>query len=304
MSEGCWRWPFRHRATVNMAGVVLILRGEIMGYQCISVCLDNGRTSAHRLDFALALAKQHGAHLRALYLTYEPAILSDPYEIWAPMLLEWERDAQKREQLASEQFALAAQQAGVSFDWAAYRSFDLQGVLAHARASDMTIFGQRDAAEKSNDKDHSFADLLVLQLGRPVLLLPQSIALKPQFDTILVAWDGSREAARAMADAMPLLKLAKQVRVLTIAETIKREKDLPDVDIGVYLAKHGVTAELDIRESIDTAAADCLLPLALAMQADLLVMGAYGHRRWSELILGGMTRSVMRSLTLPVLMSH
>jgi nucleotide-binding universal stress UspA family protein len=283
------------------------LRGKIMGYKCISVCLDNGNSAVQRLDFALALAAQHGAHLKGVHVTYEPVILTDPYEVWAPILLEWEQGAQKRERLAREQFAVAAGKAGVSFDWVAYRSFELQEIIAHARASDLTILGRDDIGGNADKRARSFADLLLMQLGRPVLLLPpisKSGSANGQFDSILVAWNGSREAARAMADAMPFLRLAQQVRVVTIVETIQREKDLPDVDIGVYLAKHGVRAELDRVESIDTSPSDCLLPAALKMKADLLVMGAYGHKRWSELIMGGMTRSVMQNISLPVLMSH
>ena len=107
-----------------------------------------------------------------------------------------------------------------------------------------------------------------------------------------------------MADAMPFLKLAKQVKVLSISERIDEDHDLPDVDIATYLSKHDVKVEIERNENVQIAPAEWLLQRAANCGADLLVMGAYGHNRLTELILGGVTRTVMRQMTLPVLMSH
>jgi nucleotide-binding universal stress UspA family protein len=143
-----------------------------------------------------------------------------------------------------------------------------------------------------------------MRLGRPVLFLPHSAPLPASFDHIMVAWDGGREAARAMADAMPLLRQAKRVTVLSISKKMDLEHDLPDVDIGAYLAKHEVNVEVERNEDIDVTPAEWLLFRTEELKADLLVMGAYGHSRVTELILGGTTRSVMQKMRLPVLMSH
>lgn len=270
----------------------------------MTVCLDNSAGSSRRLDFSLALTARHGAQLLGLHLTYAPVIVYDPYAEMGQLLVEWEESIKKKQESAKELFCAAAKKADVSFNWAAYRSSDLNQVIAHARASDLTIIGQRDPKDVEANMGNSFHEVLVLKLGRPVLILPSASDMPEKFDNIIVAWDGGREAARAMADAMPFLKQARLVRVLTINEKTERDKDLPDIDIAAYLAKHEVRVEIERTEKIDIAPADWLLSRATETGADLLVMGAYGHNRLTELLLGGVTRSIMRQMTLPVLMSH
>lgn len=275
-----------------------------MSYKSMTVCLDNSAGSSRRLDFALALAARHGAQLLGLHLTYAPVIVYDPYAEMGQLLVEWEESIKKKQDYAKEQFYAAAQKAGINYNWAAYRSSDLNRVIAHARASDLTIIGQRDPKDGEANLGNSFHEILILKLGRPVLILPNTSKLPENFAHVIVAWDGGREAARAMADAMPFLKQARLVRVLTIKERIEHNKDLPDIDIASYLAKHDIRVEIERVEKNDIAPADWLLSRVTELGADLLVMGAYGHNRLTELLLGGVTRSVMRQMTIPVLMSH
>jgi nucleotide-binding universal stress UspA family protein len=275
-----------------------------MSYKSMTVCLDNSAGSVRLLDFALSLAAQNNAHLTGLHLTYAPIILSDPYAVWEPMMLEWEESAQTKQEQAREKFIAAAAKAGVSADFSAYRSTDLRAVIAHARASDLTIVGQRNQGDDQGDLGNNFPMSFVLKLGRPVLFFPYIGNVSTKFNSIIVAWDGGREAARAMADAMPFLKLAQQVKILSISEHNDEDHDLPDIDIAAYLAKHKVKVDIERNENVQVAPADWLLSRAADSGADLLVMGAYGHNRLTELILGGVTRTVMRQMTLPVLMSH
>lgn len=275
-----------------------------MSYKSMTVCLDNSAGSSRLLDFSLALAAQNNAHLAGLHLTYDPIILSDPYAVWAPMLLEWEKSAQAKQDEARAAFTLAADKAGVNADFSGYRSTDLQEVVAHARASDLTIVAQRNAADRESDLGSQFPESFVLKLGRPVLFLPYAGVPPKKFDTVIVAWDGGREAARAMADALPFLQQAQQVKVLSISRRSDEDHDLPDVDIAAYLAKHDVRVDLEKNENVHIDPADWLLSRAADCGADLLVMGAYGHHRLTELVLGGVTQSIMRQMTLPVLMSH
>lgn len=275
-----------------------------MSYKSMMVCLDNSAGSSRLLEFALTLAAQNNAYLTGLHLTYAPIILSDPYAVWEPMMLEWEESAQTKQEHAREKFISEAAKAGVNADFSAYRSTDLHAVIAHARASDLTIVGQRNQGDSEGDLGNNFPISFVLKLGRPVLFFPYNGEVSTKFNTIIVAWDGGREATRAMADAMPFLKLAQQVKVLSISEHSDKDHDLPDIDIAAYLAKHGVKVDIERNENVHIAPAEWLLSRAADSAADLLVMGAYGHNRLTELILGGVTRSVMRKMTLPVLMSH
>ena len=275
-----------------------------MSYKSMTVCLDNSAGSSRLLEFALTLAAQNNAHLTGLHLTYAPIILSDPYAVWEPMMLEWEESAQTKQEHIREKFISEAAKAGVSADFSGYRSTDLDAVIAHARASDLTIVGQRNQGDNEGDLGNNFPISFVLKLGRPILFFPYNGEVSTKFNTIIVAWDGGREATRAMADAMPFLKLAQQVKVLSISEHSDKDHDLPDIDIAAYLARHSVKVDIERNENVHIAPAEWLLSRAADSAADLLVMGAYGHNRLTELILGGVTRSVMRKMTLPVLMSH
>lgn len=275
-----------------------------MSYKSMTVCLDNSAGSSRLLDFAINLAAQNNAHLMGLHLTYAPIILSDPYAVWEPMMVEWEASAQTKQEHAREKFLSDTAKAGISADFSAYRSTDLHAVIAHARVSDLTIVGQRNSSDSEGDLGNNFPVSFVLKLGRPVLFFPYSGDISTKFNTIIVAWDGGREATRAMADAMPFLKLAQHVKVLSISEHSDEEHDLPDIDIAAYLAKHNVRVEIERNENVHVAAAEWLLSSATNCGADLLVMGAYGHNRLTELILGGVTRTVMRQMALPILMSH
>ncbi|CAN5684502.1 universal stress protein [soil metagenome] len=275
-----------------------------MSYKSMVVCLDNSTGSPRVLDFSLELASQYGAHLTGLHLTYDPIIMSDPYAVWAPMMLEWEESAEEKQNIAKEEFYSGAKKAGVNVDWAGYRSSDTASVVAHARANDLAIIAQRNADDISNDSGNKLADLLALKLGRPVLYLPYIGKFSTMFDKVIVAWDGGREAARAMSDALPFLCAAKQVTVLSISEKADLDDDLPDIDIAGYLAKHDVKVDIERNQGVDIDPADWLLSRANELDADLLVMGAYGHNRMTEMVLGGVTLSILRHMTLPVLMSH
>lgn len=277
-----------------------------MGYRSIAVCLDNSAGSLRRREFALALAVQHGAHLIGLHQTYGP-IVPDPYgyvEI-ASLVTEWDASAKALQQCAEEGFRSAAQKAGVNFDWSGYRSSEPQRLIADARASDLAIIGQQEPPDGDTaDAGEAFDDHFVLELGRPVLYLPHAGNFSNTFDKIIVAWDGGREAARAIADALPFLKRARQVTVVTTFEHGDRGHGLSDANIAAYLVRHEVNVEVDKSENSETNVGDWLLSRAAKDSADLLVMGGYGHGRWGEFVLGGVTQTVLREMTLPVLMSH
>jgi nucleotide-binding universal stress UspA family protein len=275
-----------------------------MNYKSMTVCLDNSAESSRRLDFALTLAAQNGAHLTGLHLTYLPNFYYDPYAQWAPMMVEWQNSAQKKRDLVKENFRTVARNAGLNVNWVNEDSTAFRQIVAHGRTSDLIILGQRNPSDSETDLGENFPERFILKLGRPVLLLPHEGVRPKAFGRIVIAWDGGREAARAMADAMPFLKKAQQVTILTIAEKIDKKNDLPDVDIAAYLAKHDVIVEVDRNEDIDVTPADWLLYRAADIRADLIVMGAYGHSRFTELIMGGTTRAMLKKMTIPVLMSH
>lgn len=275
-----------------------------MTYNSIVVCLDNNTGASRIMEFSIDLAARHSAHLTALHITYGPLVPFDPFGQAAQLIVEWEETVRERQKIAESQFMEAAKRAGINFDWVGYRSSDRNEIIARARASDLTIFRQRDPDDFLEELSQGFQDAFVLKLGRPVLLIPFAGGMPKAFDKIVVAWDGGREAMRALTDALPFLQQAKKVIVLTVAEKKDAEHDLPDVDVAAYLARHDVKVIVERDERPDGDPEQWLLTRVADFKADLLVMGAYGHNRLSEQILGGVTRSILRKAFLPVLMSH
>lgn len=273
-----------------------------MSYKTISVCTDGSENALPRQEFAAALAAKHAAYLLGLYTRYTPVFI-DPYGEFAVLAKELEEADDKNRERAKAAFLNAAATAGIQCSWTAYRSYEQDRLIAKARGSDLAIVGGLDPSDGNAAASRGFWDGFVLRVGRPTLFLPWARKVSVAFETIVIAWDGGRESARAIADALPFLRAAKIVRVLT-AVGKHTSQDLLDVDVAAYLARHEVKAEIGKPERIEVDASEWLLSRIAQDRADLLVMGAYGHNRFSELVLGGVTRRVLREMTLPVLMSH
>ena len=163
--------------------------------------------------------------------------------------------------------------------------------------------GQDGPNGSANGVGH-LAEEVVLTSGKPILVIPYIGAGKAMGKRVLVAWDASREAARAVADAMPMLEQADEVMVLAVNPGNGAHGAEPGADIALHLARHGIKAEAQHIEAHDISVADVLLSRVADLSVDLIVMGAYGHSRLREIILGGVTRQVFEQMTVPVLMTH
>ena len=154
--------------------------------------------------------------------------------------------------------------------------------------------------------DHHLPEEVVPASGRPALIIPYDWSLEGLGERVLIAWDASREAARAVSDAMPLLEQANSVLVVSInpRSTPLDHGEVPGADIGVHLARHKVKVEVERVVAGEVSVGNALLSHIADRGADLLVMGAYAHSRMRELVLGGATRSILESMTVPVLMAH
>ena len=210
--------------------------------------------------------------------------------------------------VAEAAFRQAAELAGINADWRGFYLREMGKAVALARVSDLIILGQQERGEEELHIAEHHPTRFLMGAGRPVLMLPNVDSQESaRFDTAMVAWNGSREAARALADALPLLKTAKSVTVFSIESAAAREwgqAELPDVDVAAYLSRHGINADV-VRNLLDQVdVGEWLLSRATDLNADLLVMGAYGHSRLGELVLGGVTRTILREAFLPVLLSH
>jgi nucleotide-binding universal stress UspA family protein len=279
-----------------------------MSYKDLLVVLDAAADTPVRIGLAAAMAERFAAHLVGLYPIPSPELprragYADLAAL-EPVYREWRERALAQADNIREKFEHATRLRGVGAEWRAVAAGVEADPALHARYADLTILGQRDPENDEIAMIRPRPERVTLASGRPILVVPYAGHFETVGRCVLIAWNASREAARAVADALPLLVGAEAVTVLAVDPRPEREGDLPGADIAVHLAHHGVTAQIERTVSADVPIGEVLLSRAADLGADLLVMGAYGHSRARELLLGGATRSILASMTIPVLMSH
>lgn len=273
-----------------------------MTYVDMLVHLDATNESATRLDLAARLARQHGARLIGLWTAEVPALGSGFGLPSKPELSGAVRDAMA----AGETAFMARMDADeIESEWRTAVGNVEETVTLHGRYVDLLIVGQRNP-DTYPPGGANIAAHAVLAAGRPVLVVPYVGRFDTFGDDVTIAWNGTPYAARAVADAMPILKKAQKVTVLTINSDAELVGGgiIPASDLALHLTRHGVKAEAAQTVATEVSTADSLLNRSFDSGSDLLVAGAYGHSRMRELILGGTTRALLDHMTLPVLMSH
>lgn len=254
-------------------------------------------------DYALGLAERFSANVTVTAALPSEIPVGYILESGGALLDQVQADARAAMSKGVESFLKSARERGVVAEAAPLEgaTLDLQRSVAElARHFDLSVVSQPE----SGDARMSLVEALLFDSGRPVIMAPSIYRGPVKLDTILVAWDGGKEAARAIADAMPILRRAREVQLVAVVEPRKRGAvDLPGFNIARHLARHGVHAELK-RIATDLDPGDMLLSHAADIAADMIVMGAYGHSRWREWLLGGATRRIIHSMTLPAFLSH
>ncbi|WP_175694906.1 universal stress protein [Burkholderia ambifaria] len=277
-----------------------------MSYKTLLVHLDDSDRCRARVNLALELAGRWNAHLIGLYAVcqdlFEP--LRRPDE---PLKLAvYERLCEQRRKDAEERFLMAAERAGRSVEWQAPAGDVTGTAILHARHADLLVLGQENPDDRMTFVARHFVEDVVMGSGRPAIVVPYAGDVRTLGENVLIGWDGGREAARATADALPLLTRARFVHV----ETVTRGHPDPDetpagVDVAAYLERHGIRASFSTtprEQSVSVGA--MLLNRVTDVHADLLVMGLYSHARMHERVLGGATRTILETMTVPVLLSH
>ncbi|WP_116137713.1 universal stress protein [Trinickia diaoshuihuensis] len=279
-----------------------------MSYKSLLVHLDTSQAAARRLEFAFRLARRFDARLSAILTLTQPE--SGSFYVMAgsaEFLAEHERINREQRQLLERAFNAEAARTGVPVDWRVTTAYANEVVPAAARFADLVIAGQFDPNDPESLVANQFLEHLILDAGRPVLVVPYVGTFATIGTRVVIAWDQSREAARAVADALPIVRTAKQTTIVTLGAEGGEppESRLPGADIAAVVTRHGATVTVDELPAVPAAAVgDTLLSHAADLGADLIVMGCYGHARWRELVLGGASRTVLKSMTVPVLMSH
>lgn len=280
-----------------------------MGYQTILAVLDSEHNVGPVADFAIELARTFSGHvigLRAETLATVPLIA--PMEIPDPTAIEAIQSiAQEETRKIERAFRTRMDASGISYEWRTFVSPSGAGahsVLETARICDVIVARQNDARrEEDNSAD---LETFIMESGRPVLLLPYAIARVTPVRRALIAWNGSKEAARAAFDALPLLQKADNVEIFSVdpPEGPRQTPEFAGADLAAALTRHGVKVNLHTESN-------CPIPVAEAIEnrlsdedVDLLVMGGYGHSRWWEMLFGGVTRSLLDTMTAPTLLSR
>lgn len=279
-----------------------------MAYKTILVYCDTAPTTERRIEAAADLAVANGSHLVGLFLRGNvvlPAYLEAG--ISPDLILLQENRTKEQAAAAKVVFEAVCRRTGAAGEWREEQGDVYELAAMNARYADLMVVGQYDRDKGDPDLIPDLPETVTLRAGRPVLILPY-IGFKGPISGghVMVAWNASREATRAVGDALPLLKSAKAVTVLAVNPKggPRGHGADPGSDIALYLARHGVkvTASFTIAEGQDPG--EVILSRVVDLEVDLLVMGAYGHSRLRELVMGGVTREILGSMTVPVLMSH
>lgn len=278
-----------------------------MSYKTLLVHLDTGERAAARVDVALRLARTFGAHVTGMFATFVPDTRSFYLSAGAAEYFALQSQTRDERRGAIERlFRAELSRAGVEGDWIAPDEYADEAVIRASRSADLVIAGQTDPEHAEASVGERFPEDLVMASGRPVLFVPYAGRCEPLGERVLVAWDDSREASRAVHDALPFLLRAAHVGVVRVTrDGATPTSAQPGIDIVAALARHGVKVDATkIVSDADDTAGNVLLSHSADGGYDLVVMGAYGHARWQERMLGGVTRTMFESMTLPVLMSH
>ncbi len=290
-----------------------LLEDIVMGYASFVVHVDQAVYTESLMEVALRLAVAYDAHLTALH-TYTPSYyVAGGYTnvpAWGTVEAALRAEENEIRQHDSDFKAIFESQVrqfrAAKTQWSYKRGELVPIVAAHARCADMVLMRQRDADDVAGMGVFDAPAQVALLSGRPVLVVPYAGHFDVVGKRIAIAWKSTREATRAVAAALPLLSRADSVDILIVGEEehagVLRD-DSPGADVTLYLAHHGIKSSLSHIPRGDIRISDALLSSIADRDIDLLCMGAYGHSRWRQLVLGGVTRDLMCHMTVPTLIA-
>lgn len=286
-----------------------------MGYKTILVHVDGSPHALERMRVAADLAALADGHIvgaamtgisRYMFASMEASSRSP--EAVMPYIADHSQRLRERAMSELDRFDEQMRAAGaVSFERRVVEDENFGGLTLQSRYADLTVLSQFDADEPAGNVYAELPEIVAMESGRPVLVLPSSGAerFRPIGGNVLLAWDAGLEATRAVHHAIPLLQAARKARVVVFNARAAQGQhgDEPGADVALYLARHGINVEV-AQETAGGDIGSALISRCADFQADLLVIGCYGHSRFREIMLGGVSRTVLASATVPVLMAH
>jgi nucleotide-binding universal stress UspA family protein len=272
----------------------------------IIVSLSPGASRDVAADYAVSIAETWGAHVAGVAFAYDPVLpASIMGGISADVFDVQRQENEKVAKAAVEAFETAAKRAGVSAE-SRMLTATIAGAAdmfaSMARRFDLAVVPQ--VTPDTIAPDELLMEAALFESGRPMVIVPYIQKAPLNLDRVICCWDGSRTAARAIGDAMPFLRKSKAVDLVIVGKGKMNEKELTAADMGAHLARHGLKVDVKRIPAADVDVANVVLSYAADSGSEFIVMGGYGHSRLREYILGGATRGILGSMTVPVLMSH
>ena len=279
-----------------------------MSYRSLLVFLDQDPLCAARTQVAIRLAQDHDCHLVGVAPTGLVDMATPDAAATLVEFADMARNALREEaEGATRRFSDACRAAGLkSVESVVDEADKARSLVRHAHCSDLTLLNQADPTASSHRRAQDLVEQVVLNSARPTLIIPYAGRFETLGSNVMVAWDESREVVRALSDALPLLRRAKRVQLVSWNEKGASDDRTLRARLAAlhqWLMWQGVSAEVRV-ETTEVDISNAMLLHAADLNTDLIVMGAYGHSRWVERILGGATRGLLASMTVPVLMAH
>jgi nucleotide-binding universal stress UspA family protein len=280
-----------------------------MTYKTILVHCDAGRAASKRMELAAALAERHQAHLVGSHV--RPPFQTPVYDTGSfaveMIFKDHEHALEESEAASSKLFAAAVKGKAITSEWRSAGGYADDLMTVQARYADLTVVGQNDPGASTRlPMPSDLPESVALASGRPVLVVPFIGASAAIGRNVLLCWNASRESVRAATEALPLLQAAAAVTVLVVGAKTSASGHGPEpgADVAAWLSRHGVKVTVQRDVAADDDVGGLILSRAADHGCDLIVMGIYGHSRLRELVLGGASRTLLASMTVPVLMAH
>ncbi len=278
-----------------------------MSYRDILVVMDHAESGAMRARLGANLAARWKAQLSGVFPASDFILQFGAAESLSGLspadidriLRDHAKGVEDASEIARTNFETAAREAGVASDWMTINGDHVDGLVACARRADLTIIPNRMLVHMG--QRHVDAADVGVACGGPVLITPHDDYAPPIGKRVLIAWNGSREASRALRDGWPFIEAAEEVHVLVVSPN---GEGGPDGMLQRLLERHQIMANLIVDPSEDESAADVIERQMAEFDVDLLIMGLYGRSRLQELVLGGVSRRLLKEMPAPILMSH
>ncbi len=279
-----------------------------MSIKTILVYLPSEKNAATILELALKIAAERSAHVIGLHLIADLPVYGEfPAEVSEEVIERLLKAGKEAAAGTKRAFDELVQQAPVTHEWRCFTASYAAGndlIAQNGRAADLIVCGK--PSDEVPDAWSDCSETAIMRSGRPVLIVPGSKPQKTIGEHAIIAWNDTREAARAVANSLDLLKSASTVRAVTFIEKENQREAAEALGAGLIanLARHGVCASLDVSYAGNGSAGEAILSTLLEDGCDLLIMGGYSHSRLREMVFGGVSRDILRDTRVPTLVSH